>query len=531
VNSIQTLYQGLISFLKKLPTSPGVYLYKNDDDEVMYIGKAKNLKKRGAQYIQSLGRDVKTDTIFQLSTHVDFVITETELEALFLEAHLINTHKPCCNVLLKTGQPFVYLFIPSQGSLPELEIVRNQKFKGSYFGPFLEKGAARRVFTFLIKTFRLRLCNKKISNGCIYYHMGQCAGSCRDDFDKSAYLDRLELAKKSLRQGHRKFLTDLAAQIRVCNEKMEFEKSRELHRYFLAFESVFEALESRRLGLEQAGHKHIWVLANDQSSLWVFDERDGVLKKKHAFFFPLADGDVSSDILDEHFLGFYRVYAPVQTILINFELAQAIDDYQTFLQEWHTKETQISIVQPKQGHFASLMRLAQVHVQQDLEKQATLARSLKLLLKLPHEPRTIDCFDISHKQGTFMVGSCVRFKDGKPDKENVRRFHIKTVHQIDDYASLREIVGRRYRDAKNIPDLIMIDGGKGQLNAVIDLFPGAHFISLAKREETVFSKNLPAEGKRLDQKTYAAQALIALRDYAHHFAISFHRSIETLEDE
>ena len=160
----------------------------------------------------------------------------------------------------------------------------------------------------------------------------------------------------------------------------------------------------------------------------------------------------------------------------------------------------------------------------ELNKHRNLAQSLKRMLKLSVAPNSIDCFDISHKQGTFLVGSCVRYVEGKPDKNKFRRFKIKTVHQNNDYACLREVVSRRYRDGQDFPDLILIDGGKGQLNAVQDIFPQIPFISLAKREETIFSKAFP-EGKVLDQKAYAAQTLIALRDYTHHFAISYHRNL------
>jgi len=154
-------------------------------------------------------------------------------------------------------------------------------------------------------------------------------------------------------------------------------------------------------------------------------------------------------------------------------------------------------------------------------------------LQTKHEIHTIDCFDVSHKQGFFLVGSCVRFTDGQPDKNKFRRFKIKTVKKQDDYASLREIVSRRYKSQENkndFPDVILIDGGKGQLNAVQDLFPDVTFVSLAKREETIFLQNFP-RGKVLDQKTYAAQVLIAIRDYAHHFAISYHRMLSNVIEE
>ncbi|MBM3893156.1 excinuclease ABC subunit C [Candidatus Dependentiae bacterium] len=517
----------LISQLRRLPQEPGVYLFKNAEGLLVYVGKAKNLKKRGAQYIQGLGDDLKIDTIFSQSVTVECMVTSSELEALLLEAKLVQSHQPPCNVLLKTGQPFLYLFVPTSSDLPQLLMVRNQRQKGTYFGPFLEKGSARKVYDFLIKTFRLKICGKHIANGCLFYHLGQCAGSCRLDFDKAAYLERLELAKQALRQGHKKFLQQLQDEIQVSNKLMTFERSRELHCYLQAFEKVFYSLDQKPTDIEHIAGKHVWVLSEDKTSLWIFVERDAVLKKKRVFYFAL-DQQIDSELLGEYFTSFYTVYVPPATILTNIDFGDQAEVYEQFCKTWHHREYAISLMLPTQGHFAHVVRLACVQVEQELLKQRSLGQQLKVLFKLDYEPKTIDCFDISHKQGTFMVGSCVRFEDGQVVKDKLRKFHIKTVYQIDDYASLREIVARRYKDQTELPDLILIDGGKGQLNAVQDLFPQASFVCLAKREETVFSKRIP-EGKKLDPKNYVGQMLIALRDYAHHFAITFHRSLENVD--
>jgi len=513
----------VIRLLKGFPHAPGVYLFKDADGQLVYIGKAKDLKKRGAQYIQSLGTDVKTDTIFSFSATVECMTTQSELEALLLEAKLIQSHQPRCNVLLKSGQPFLYIFISSTADLPTLTLVRNQRAKGTYFGPFLEKGSARKVYDFLIKTFRLKMCGKRIENGCLFYHLGQCAGSCRSDFDRQGYLDRLELAKQALRQGHKKFLEQLEKAIAQSNKELAFEKSRELHHYLQAFQKVFYSLEQRPTDIEQIAGKHVWVLSEDQASVWVFAERDGLLKKRRVFYLP-PEQPADREMLEEYFLSFYRLYAPPATILTNIDFGDAVGSYEQFCVNWHQLGYRVSISQPTQGHLANVLRLAVVQVQQELLKQRSLAKQLKMLLKLPAEPHTIDCFDISHKQGVAMVGSCVRFVDGQPDKNSFRRFHIRTVSGIDDYASLREIVARRYKETTDLPDLIVIDGGKGQLNAVQDLFAQVPFVCLAKREETIFSNNIP-EGRKLDPSSYVGQMLIALRDYAHHFAISFHRSL------
>lgn len=521
----------LLTLIKNLPNSPGVYLFKNEHEEIIYIGKAKNLKKRVMQYVQRQAVDLKADMILTSSTRLDFIVTESELAAMLLEAQLIQSHQPRFNVLLKSGQPFLYILITS-GNMPEIKLVRNKQQKGSYFGPFLDKGSARRVYDFLIKTFRLKRCKTKIEQGCLNYHMGLCAGSCRPDFDKKSYCQRMELARLALKQGHSKFLAHLQEEIAKSNQEQTFEKSRELYDYYKAFSTLFQALETKSSVNKHLGRKDVWIMTSDYSTLYLFDEIHGVFKKKQVFYFPFLENDNHDENLEsfilEYLISFYRINIPAATILVNFDMSEHERSLlEKFLSEWHHLGYDISITRPHDGHAASLIRLGRLHAEQEDRKRQSLGHALKMLFMLPYEPKTIDCFDISHKQGMFMVGSCIRFSSGQPDKKNFRKFHIKTVNQIDDYASLREIVLRRYAEPTEIPDLILIDGGKGQLSAVCNLFPDAEFASLAKREETVYSKRI-MEGKKLDPKSFAGQMLIALRDYAHHFAISFHRSIEKL---
>jgi len=517
----------LIRLLNGFPAGPGVYIYKDASDVIVYIGKAKNLKKRARWYIQNVGKDVKVDSIFEAATSVECTVTESELEALFLEAKLVQMHQPKFNVLLKSGQPFLYLFI-SATPLPILSIVRNKKKKGSYFGPFLNSSAARRVYDFLIKTFRLKLCKTKCENGCLFYHLGICAGSCRSDFDLAAYVQRLELAKHMLTHGHKVTLQYLKKQIAEHNKLREYERSRELHAYMKAFENVFEELEIGRENLVhvEAG-RDMWVVSADKTALYVLREREGALKKRHVFHTLLAEYLFSdAEQIQEYFLSFYSTYSPPSIILTSFDFGKETSLYESFLQQWHQRGRAPTITCPEGGHEAALMRLATVYVQQLEEKRQTYGQALKIFLHLKKAPQTIDCFDISHKQGMFMVGSCVRFSHGQMDKNKIRVFKIKTLEHQDDYAALREVVSRRYKDGLDLPDLIVIDGGKGQLNTVLPFVFDTPCVGLAKREETIFSVDLP-QGKKLNPQSYVGQILIALRDYAHHIAISFHRNQES----
>ncbi len=403
-----------------IPSLPGIYLFKKDT-EILYVGKAKILKKRVLSYFKKQGTDWKIDSLVKEHTHIEHIVTINETEALLLEAQLIRDHKPKFNVLLKSGQPFVYLlFIKS--AIPQITIVRNKKIKGIYFGPFLHKKKARSAYDYIIKTFRLTLCKTKIENGCLNYHLDRCAGNCLSHFDVEGYQLRFELALDLLQGHYNQSLKKLAKQIKEYTEQREFEKARNLHYYIQNLETIFTTIKTR------------------------FSE------KKYEQEIFLATSPIDKKLIED----------------------------------------------------------------------ASLSRKLQDFLGLKTAPVTIDCFDISHFQSNYMVGSSIRFKNGIPDKNNFRRFKIKTLTQQNDYAALQEIVARRYKNPEDIPDLMLIDGGKGQLNAIVSLFAQHQIISLAKKEELIFAPHL-IEPLKLNVATDVGKALIALRDYAHHFAIKYHQ--------
>ena len=401
---------------KLLPTLPGVYFFKNSAGRVIYIGKAKNLRHRVHSYFQKNNRDWKVDAIISEYHDLDFIITKNETEAMLLEADLIQEYKPQFNTVFKDGQPFVYLLV-TLGALPTLKIVRNKKEKGEYFGPFLHKTQARSVHRYIMNTFRLNICTKKLVNGCLDYHLGGCPGSCKANFDTSDYLFRIELAKDLLNLKDKTFIARLDEKIAAYNRSFSFEQAKHLNIYRENVETIFQTLKTK------------YAAKNFKTDIFV----------------------------------------------------------------------------------------ATTPAPADLDQ-----KELQALLGIKTAIRTIDCFDISHFQSRYIVGACVRFTDGKPDKNKFRRFRIKTLDQQNDYAALQEIVSRRYKDQNELPDLILIDGGKGQLNSVKSLFPQTAFASLAKREERLFSAHHP-EGIKLEMQRPADRQLIALRDYTHHFAISYHR--------
>lgn len=405
-----------------LPSLPGVYIFKNTLQEIIYVGKAKSLKKRIGSYFAKYGRDWKIDALLDEHISIEHIVTHSEQDALLLEAQLIKEHQPKYNVLLKTGRPFVYILF-TQDRLPQIEIVRNKKRKGSYFGPFLHKKHARKVYDYLLKTFQLTWCSKKISGGCLRYHLGLCTGNCKDSFDEDAYLFRVQLATNLLKNKYKQSLKKLEKKIQEYSDNFEFEKAKHLNDYYQNLETIFIALKAK------------------------------------------------------------------------------------FTEKKYAKE----------------VFLATIPVWQKTQEDTSLAQKIQSTFALPVAPETIDCFDISHFQSTHIVGSCIRFKHGIPDKNNFRRFKIRTLTKQNDYAALQEVVTRRYKNKEDVPDLIIIDGGKGQLHAVQDILPYALIVSLAKREERLFTPNNP-EGVKLNPNSDVGNLFIGLRDYAHHFAISYHRN-------
>lgn len=410
----------------KFPSTPGVYLFKDHAGVVIYIGKARSLTDRIRSYFQKTD-NWKIAALLADHATIEIIQTVTEEEALLLEAQLVQQYQPKYNVLLKDGQPFLYILFTDQ-IVPEMKLVRNQKEKGRYFGPFIHKIQARRTFAFLQERFRLNLCNNKIPNGCLRYHLGKCAGNCKDDFDLEDYRFRIQLAIAALSDDQKIFKESIQHKIELYNKEYAFEKSKVLHDYLQHIEQIFASIK-----LRYSQEKFIEKIASATSL-----------------------------------------------------------------------------------HHPNDQQIQQCRIQ------------LQEFLGLTHPINTIDCFDISHFQSSALVGSCVRFTHEKPDKNKFRRFKIKTLVQQNDYAALAEIVFRRYNTSLDFPDLILIDGGKGQLNAVKHLYPHASFIALAKREETIFSDTFP-HGKKLDLHNACERLLIEIRDYAHHFAVTYHRVLKRIE--
>lgn len=439
---------------KNFPQSPGVYFFKDKDNTILYIGKAKVLKKRINSYFSS--SDFKVIELLQKATDIEWITTDNEIEALFLEAQLIKQHQPSFNRLLKAGNPYIYIFFSDThqtknnrsgnqkaSKLSTISIVRFKRKKGDYFGPFLTKKDAQFVVEYLKKSLQLTICTTKIETGCLQYHINICAGSCKKDFDETFYIFRLNLARQILDNQYEQVINQLDEEISINNKNLNFEKSAHLVKYKHALQAIIKTLQA------------------------------------------------------------------LQTTKFS-----NIPRYVASLSENKTKTIE--------EHASNI----------------NLLSLLKHRLHLKKIPYTIDCFDISHMQSQSMVGSCIRFLNGKPDKKNFRHFGIKSLIEQNDYAALCEIVQRRYKKREDYPDLIIIDGGKGQLSATQHLAGPAEIISLAKttqdqpniRQSQTGTIFFPNQEKTVELTIHnqADRLLLQIRDYAHHFAISYHRKKQKL---
>lgn len=406
--------------LSYLPFKPGVYFFKNKDNEIIYIGKAKSLRKRVASYFQNNQHDWKIQGILAEYTSIEYETTENEIKALILEAQLIQQHKPRFNVLLKDGSPFIYIVFQEK-PIAQMLLTRTAPLKKSFVGPFINKKAVRALFSFLQKTFQLYRCKKIVPNGCLHYHIGLCAGSCKPDFNEHDYIQRLRLAYHSLTDNQDQFIAAIKKAIQEYNKQHSFEKAARFSKYLSHAQEIINTINNS-----------------------CHDDNESTQEKR---FFIKTD--------------------------------------------------------------------------------AMLGHAIQTLTGAPKPVNTIDCFDISHFQGKHIVGSCIRFANGIPDPHFFRHFKINSLDTQNDYAALQEIVKRRYAH-DSFPDLIIIDGGKGQLSAVKTVIPDAFVSSIAKRQEQLFCQRFP-EGIILDKHSSAGLLIIAIRNYAHHFAIAYYKKLRQKE--
>jgi excinuclease ABC subunit C len=510
--------------LADLPTSPGCYIYKDESDMIIYIGKAKNLRKRVASYFQKEHDDPKTTALVESIVGMDYIVTNSETESLLLEARLIRQHRPKYNINLKYGVRYAWIVLTNE-EFPRLLTARSQNYDGEYFGPFINGLGRKLLLDVLRKKFYIRTCRTLPNKPCLRYHINICKAPCVGKQSVDDYAANVEKVRMYLQGKNKTLIKQLEEEMRVASQETNFELAQIRKEQVEALEYLQERIltENSRLDEEDViNYQRFNKSGKDKVKFLVFNYRRGILKGKEEFIV-----DDQNEVLDEFVKRYYDTTPAPKIVILPHELRDAtIGD---FLSEQAGRVVELRV--PQKGIKKELLDLAAKNLNAKFDEADLLAQEIKRELELDHEVRTIECFDISHLQGSNMVGSMVQFHDGKPFKSNYRRFKINTVQGIDDFRAMYEVVTRRYARLKEarakFPDLIIIDGGAIQLEfaqkAMRELgLEDIPMVGLAKKLEELY---FPGEKdpRRWPKSSRMMRCFIAARDEAHRFGITYHR--------
>lgn len=561
--AVQTLIhkpQQLEARLQEIPLQPGVYLMRDRDGHVIYIGKSTKLRSRVRSYFRpSQDLSEQKQRMVQQVADIEFIVTDTEAEALALEANLVKQEQPYFNVLLKDDKKYPYLCITWSEDYPRIFITRKRRRKNEkdrYYGPYVDTGALRRSLQLVKRIFPLRQRPRPLfkDRPCLNYDLGRCPGVCQGLISPEDYRQTLQKVAMIFQGRSQELVRTLSSQMEAASANLDFEKAARLRDQIQSLQQL-NANQKVSLPDDTVSRDAIAIVSNHQhASIQLFQVRAGKLVGRLGFFADVSPAfnpeDLLQRVIQDHYAAVDAVEIPSEILL-----PQPLPD-QDMISNWLTerKGRKVMLSVPQRQAKAELMTMVEQNARYELERTQRVAdrnqqalQDLAEIVDLPEVPRRIEGYDISHTQGSNAVGSQVVFIDGIPAKQHYRRYKIKDANvregHSDDYASLAEVIRRRFRKyAENpelprqedteFPDLVMIDGGKGQLSAVVEqlqqmnLLEDVPVISLAKQREEIF---LPGESLPLetDAEQPGVQVLRRLRDEAHRFAVSFHRQQRT----
>ena len=542
------------SKLKLLPDKPGVYKMFNARGELIYVGKAINLKNRVRQYFQSSKNH--TPKVASMVTNIDdfdFVIVGNETEALNLESNLIKQNKPYYNILLKDDKHFPYIRIDYKQDFPRVEIVRKYKKDGAkYFGPYLSSFALRESITAVREHFPIRQCKKDIRKAiargerpCLMYHIGKCCAPCTGKVTPEEYRLLLDQVTALFQGNCKTYIDDLTAKMMAESEKLNFEKAAQYRDRIRAMQSISE----KQIASSASDNSYdVFALARNELETVVYGlfVRAGNVISAESFSINAGD-EPFSEIISQFLLQFYVGMANIPKEIIIMDEADDVDNIELLLQQQSGHAVKIHV--PRRGEKLKQGQLAKMNAEETIGRHRELTHrewersegaltELMQIVGMDVFPHRIECFDNSHIQGRDTVGSMVVFIDGKPDKTLYRRFRTKQNTDGDDYLAMREHLTRRFRrtidgDEKfaELPDLLIVDGGRGQLNVALEVLNdfGLAYIScigLAEKNEEIVLPN-EEESVILARSSPVLQLLQRARDEAHRFAITYHRNLRS----
>jgi len=515
--------------LKTLPDNPGVYLMKNSEGKIIYVGKAKILKNRVRQYFQkNKNHSPKVQAMIKKIFDFETIITASEVEALILECNLIKKFRPKYNICLKDDKTYPYIKITAE-KFPRILITRKKiSDGGKYFGPYTN--SVKENLQLLLKIFPLRTCKNFQKRPCLEFHIKRCLAPCAEKISVENYLEIVKSAEKFLEGKTAEVEKNLLKEMEFAAENLNFELAAKLRDILFAIKKFSE----KQKIISDVGNVDALGICkkNSEVCVQIFFVREGKVLGRENFLLENAGEESDAKIIEEFLKNYYsRTEIFAEEILLPCEIEE-----EKIFAEW----LKVKIFEPKRGIKKSLVEMANENAEkflqekiqrEEIKNSQTLGavEELKKFLNLPILPKKMECFDISHIQGAETVASMVSFFNGIADKKNYRRYKINSTEgKPDDFLSMREVIFRRYSkiSAENLPDLIVIDGGIGQLNSALEIIRGLNLkipvISLAKQFELVFTENFSEPIKLEGQALFLMQRI---RDEAHRFAITYHRKL------
>lgn len=533
--------------LRLLPESPGVYIMLDEYKNIIYVGKARVLKNRVRQYFHNSAKPEKVMKMVENISDFNYIITNSEIDALALENNLIKKHKPKYNILLKDDKTYPYIKADMREEFPTFYITRKIKKDGCrYFGPFMGGINCKDILDTLQLTFCVRLCHTKITGNkreCLNYHIGRCTAPCAGRVNAEEYAAQAKKALSFLDGNYKEAEELLKSKMTSAAENENFELALD-YKNKLAMLSKLEAKRITSLNRYIDADIIAYATNNLYSAVNILVTRKGIMQGGTSFALDEAhmnDGEALTGFIIQYYS---QHELPSEIICEEFCEKELLQNY---FKEKFGKSVEITLA--KQGDKARLLKMAKQNAEDYLEKSVdkikhkddmtvNACKRLQELLGIERYPRRMECYDISNISGVDKVGSMVVFIDGEADRSSYRRFKIKTVEGANDFASLQEVLTRRLQKLGSEeeerfpkPDLIIIDGGRGQLSAVKEIFDGMNvngieLVSLAKREEEVFTLN-SAESIKISHRDYSLKMLQRIRDEAHRFAITYFRNLHS----
>ena len=546
--------------LKKLPGKPGVYLMNDEKDAIIYVGKAISLKNRVRQYFQSSRN--KGAKIEQMVTHIsrfEYIVTDSELEALVLECNLIKEHRPKYNTMLMDDKSYPFIKVTVNEPFPRVMLARQmKKDKAKYFGPYTSAGAVKDTIELIRKLYHIRSCNRSLPKDigkerpCLNYHIHQCQAPCQGYISQEEYRKSIDEVVRFLNGHYDLVLKELEEKMMAASDSLEFEKAIE---YRELLTSVQKVAQKQKITDTAGDDRDIIAMASEgeDAVVQVFFIRSGRLIGRDHFYLKSAENDTEGEILSSFIKQFYAgtPYIPAELML-----PEEIED-QDIIEEWLTarRERRVHLRIPKKGTKEKLVELAQKNAQMVLkndrerlkrEEGRTIGavKELEKILGLKGIIR-MEAYDISNTNGFDSVGSMVVYEHGKPKRNDYRKFKIKTVQGPDDYASMNEVLTRRFghglREQQEesetggfqiFPDLIMMDGGRGQVNIALEVLEKLHLhipVCGMVKDDNHRTRGLYFNNTELpiDRNSECFRLITRIQDEAHRFAITFHRQLRS----